>query len=55
MRMSVQLLLVMSILLNLETSQIDCTAAYAHAPIDCLVYVEAPLGFQTQIGDVDCV
>ena len=45
MWMSVRLLLVMSILLNLETSQIDYTAAFVHAPIDCLVYVESPVGF----------
>ena len=55
MWMSVRLLLVMSILLNLETSQIDYTAAFVHAPIDYLVYSEAPVGFRTQIGDVDCV
>mmetsp|Transcript_49248 Transcript_49248/g.50020 ORF Transcript_49248/g.50020 Transcript_49248/m.50020 type:complete len:249 (+) Transcript_49248:216-962(+) len=55
MWMSVCLLLVMSILLNLETSQINYTTAFVHAPIDCLVYVEAPVGFCTQIGDVDCV
>ena len=55
MWMSVRLLLVMSILLNLETNQIDYTAAFVHAPIDCLVYVEAPVGFRQQIGDVDYV
>ena len=53
--MSVCLLLVMSILLNLETSQIDYTATFIHASTDCLVYVKAPVGFRTQIGDVDCV
>ena len=45
----------MSILLNLETSQINYNAAFVHAPIDCLVYVEAPDGFQQQSGDVDYV
>ena len=55
MWISVHLLLVMSILLNLKTSQIYYTTAFAHAPIDCLVYVEAPIGFRTQIGDVECV
>ena len=55
MWMSVRLLLVMSILLDLETNQIDYTAAFVHAPIDCLVYVEAPVGFRQQIGDVDYV
>ena len=55
MWMSVRLLLVMSILFNLETSQIDYTTAFVHAPIDCLVYVEALIGFRTQFGDADCV
>ena len=45
MWLTVRLLLVMSILLNLETTQIDYTAAFVHAPIDCLVYVEMPKGF----------
>ena len=45
MWMLVRLLLVMSTLLNLETSQIDYTAALVHAPIDCLIYVEDPVGF----------
>ena len=45
MWMTVQLLLVISILLNLDTTQIDYTAAFVHAPIDCLVYVECPKGF----------
>ena len=45
MWMTVQLLLVMIILLNLDTTQIDYTAAFVHAPIDCLVYVECPKGF----------
>ena len=44
MWMTVRLLLVMSILLNLDTTQIDYTAAFVHAPIDCLVYVECPKG-----------
>ena len=45
----------MGILLNLETSQIDYTAAFVHEPIDCLVYVEAPISFQIQIGDIDYI
>jgi hypothetical protein len=45
MWLTVRLLLIMSILLNLETTQIDYTAAFVHAPIDCLVYVEMPPGF----------
>jgi hypothetical protein len=39
MRLTVCLLLIMSILLKLETTQIDYTAAFVHADIDCLVYV----------------
>ena len=46
MWISVRLLLIMSILLNLETTQIDYTAAFVHAPIDCLVYVDMPPGFK---------
>ena len=46
---------VLNFISNLETSQIDYTAAFVHAPIDNLVYVEAPVGFRTQIGDVDYV
>ena len=48
-------LLVMSILMNLKTSQIDYTAAFVHAPIDCLIYVDASIRFRTQVGDVDCI
>ena len=45
----------MSILINLEPSQIDYTAAFVHAPIYGIVYVEAPVGFWTQVGDVDYI
>ena len=45
MWMTVRLLLIMSILMDLETKQIDYTAAFIHAPIDCEVYVEMPKGF----------
>ena len=45
MWMTVRLLLVMSILLNLNTTQIDYNAAFVHAPIDCLIYIECPKGF----------
>jgi hypothetical protein len=48
MWLTVRLLLIMSILLNLETTQIDYTAAFVHAPIDCLVYVEMPPGFKIE-------
>ena len=41
----VRLLLAMSILMDLDTKQIDYTAAFVHAPIDCLVIVEMPKGF----------
>ena len=46
MWLTVRLLLIMSILMKLETKQIDYTAAFIHAPIDCLVYVECPRGFE---------
>ena len=45
MWLTVRLLLIMSILMDLETKQIDYTAAFVHAPIDCVVYVEMPRGF----------
>jgi hypothetical protein len=45
MWLTVRLLLIMSILLKLETAQIDYTAAFVHADIDCLVYVAMPPGF----------
>ena len=43
----------MSIVLNLKISQTDYTAAFVHAPTDCLVYVEAPVRFRTRIGVID--
>jgi hypothetical protein len=45
MWLTVRLLLIMSILLKLETTQIDYTAAFVHADTDCLVYVAMPPGF----------
>jgi hypothetical protein len=45
MWLTVRLLLIMSILLELETTQIDYTAAFVRADIDCLVYVAMPPGF----------
>jgi hypothetical protein len=46
MWLTVRLLLIMSILLELETTQINYTAAFVHADIDCLVvYVAMPPGF----------
>jgi hypothetical protein len=45
MWLTVRLLLIMSILLELETTQIDYTAVFVHADIDCLVYVAMPPGF----------
>ena len=32
--------------MDLETKQIDYTASFVHAPIDCVVYVECPKGFE---------
>ena len=41
-----RLLLVMSILMNLDTMQIDYyTVDFVHVPIHCLVYVESPKDF----------
>jgi hypothetical protein len=48
MWLTVRLLLIMSILMDLETKQIDYTAAFVHAPIDCTVFVEMPLGFTVE-------
>ena len=45
MWLTVRLLLVLSIILKLKTTQVDYTGAFVHAPIDCLVYVEIPKGF----------
>ena len=45
MLLTVWLLLVISILLDIETSWIDYTSMFNHDPIDCLVYVEMPKGF----------
>jgi hypothetical protein len=47
MWLTVRMLLIMSILMDLETKQIDYTAAFVHAPIDCVVYVDMPRGFET--------
>lgn len=46
MWLTVRLLLIMSILMDLETKQIDYTAAFVHAPIDCVVFVDMPKGFE---------
>ena len=46
MWLTVRLLLIMSILMQLETKQIDYTAAFVHADIDCVVYVDMPQGFR---------
>jgi hypothetical protein len=45
MSLTVRLRLIMSILLQLETTQIGYTAAFVRADIDCLVYVAMPPGF----------
>jgi hypothetical protein len=44
--MTVRVVLIMTILLNLENKQIDYTAAFLQAPIDHDVYVEMPKLFQ---------
>ena len=48
MWVTVRLLLIMSIIMDLDTKQIDYTAAFVHAPIDCVVYVECPKGFEVK-------
>jgi hypothetical protein len=40
-----RLLLVLSQVLHLSTKQVDYTAAFIHAPINDIVYVEMPRGF----------
>jgi hypothetical protein len=42
---TVRLMLIMSQVLNLSTKQVDYTAAFIHAPIHDIVYVEMPRGF----------
>jgi hypothetical protein len=42
---TVRFLLMMSILLDLETKQVDYVAAFVQADIDTTVYVEMPKGF----------
>jgi hypothetical protein len=44
--MTVRLILIMTILLNLENKQIDYTAAFMQAPLDHDVYVEMPKLFE---------
>jgi hypothetical protein len=44
--MTVRLILIMTILLNLENKQIDYTAAFLQAPLDHDVYVEMPKLFE---------
>jgi len=46
--MTVRLILIMTILLNLENKQIDYTAAFLQAPLDHDVYVEMPKLFQVE-------
>jgi hypothetical protein len=43
---TIRLLLVLSILLELKTKQVDYTLAFVHAPIDRGTYVEMPKGFE---------
>jgi hypothetical protein len=46
--MTVRVVLIMTILLNLENKQIDYTAAFLQAPIDHDVYIEMPKLFQVE-------
>ena len=42
---TVRLMLILTLILNLATCQVDFTAAFAHAPIDTDVYLDMPRGF----------
>ena len=43
--LTVQLIHIMTILMNLETKQIDCTSVFVQAKINMDVYLEMPWGF----------
>ena len=43
---TVRILLIISILLNLSTKQVDYTCAFLHAPVTDEIYVEMPKGYQ---------
>jgi Reverse transcriptase (RNA-dependent DNA polymerase) len=42
---TIRLLLMVSLMLNLSTQQVDYTAAFLHAPLEDEVYCEMPCGF----------
>ena len=42
---TVRLMLILTLILNLATCQVDYTAAFVHAPIDTDVYLDMPRGF----------
>ena len=46
MWLTVRVLLIMSIIMDLETKKIDYRAAFVHAPINCVVYVKCSKGFE---------
>ena len=46
MWITVRILLIMSILMGLETKQIDYNSAFVHADISTVTYVEMPQGFE---------
>jgi Reverse transcriptase (RNA-dependent DNA polymerase) len=43
---TIRLLLMVSLMMNLSTRQVDYTAAFLHAPLDDEVYCEMPRGFR---------
>ena len=43
---TVRILLVLSVVLNLSTQQVDYTNAFCQAPLEQTVYVELPKGFE---------
>ena len=59
---TVRILLILSMILNLETQQVDYTNAFCQAPLDQTVFVELPAGFEApnevlllQKNYMDCV
>ena len=44
---TVRLLLILSMVLQLETQQVDYTNAFCQAPLDQTVFVEFPVGFES--------
>jgi hypothetical protein len=50
---SIQLLLVLSILNNWHTHQVDFVLAYTQADIKFNMYIELPMGIETKYGNTE--